>query len=90
MKTNPGTFLAMKTIFHFFGNRICQIFLGFPSITDGGTTLHGVAPSCSGYHCGTNFNQLSLNLGSAQVQTLLAVYRRFAMVRISDHGPSWK
>ena len=34
-----------------------------------------------------NFIQLSLNSGSAQVQTLC---RRFAMVRISDNGPGWK
>ena len=33
-----------------------------------------------------NFIQLSLNSGSAQVQTLLAACRRFAMVRISDNG----
>ena len=37
-----------------------------------------------------NFNQLSLNSGSVQVQTLLAVCQRFAMVRISDNGSSWK
>ena len=37
-----------------------------------------------------NFTQLSLNLGSAQVQTLLKACRRFAMVRISDNGPGWK
>ena len=37
-----------------------------------------------------NFIQLSLNSGSAQVQTLLAACRRFAMVRISDNGPGWK
>ena len=36
-----------------------------------------------------NFIQLSLKLGSAQVQTLLAACRRFAMVRISDSGPGW-
>ena len=36
------------------------------------------------------FNQLSLNSDSAQVQTLLAACRRFAMVRISDNGPGWK
>ena len=34
--------------------------------------------------------QLSLNSGSAQVQTLLAACRRFAMVRISDNVPGWK
>ena len=32
----------------------------------------------------------SLNSGSAQVQNLLAVCRRFAMVRISDNGLDWK
>ena len=37
-----------------------------------------------------NFIQLSLNSGSAQVQTLLAACQRFAMVRISDNGPGWK
>ena len=37
-----------------------------------------------------NFIQLSLNSNSAQVQTLLAACRRFAMVRISDNGPGWK
>ena len=40
-----------------------------------------------------NFIQLSLNSSFAQVQTLLAVCRRFAivrMVRISDNGPGWK
>ena len=37
-----------------------------------------------------NFNQLSLNSGSAQVQTLPAACRIFAMVRISDNGPGWK
>ena len=31
--------------------------------------------------------QQSLNLGSAQVQILLAACRRFVMVRISDNGP---
>ena len=31
----------------------------------------------------------SLNSGSAQVQTLLAACRRFAVVRISDNGPGW-
>ena len=36
-----------------------------------------------------NFIQLSLNSGSAQVQTLLAACWRFAMVRISDNGPDW-
>ena len=33
-----------------------------------------------------SFIQLSLNSGSAQVQTLLAACPRFAMVRISDNG----
>ena len=37
-----------------------------------------------------NFIHLSLNSGSAQVQTLLAACWRFAMVRISDNGPGWK
>ena len=37
-----------------------------------------------------NFIQLSLDSGSAQVQTLFAVCRRFAMVRISDNDPGWK
>ena len=37
-----------------------------------------------------NFIQLSLNLGSAQVQILLAACRRFAMVMIADKGPGWK
>ena len=34
-----------------------------------------------------NFIQQSLFLGSAQVQILLALCRRFAMVRVSDNGP---
>ena len=34
-----------------------------------------------------SFIQLSLNSGSAQVQTLLAACRRLAMVRISDNSP---
>ena len=37
-----------------------------------------------------NFIHLSLNSGSAQVQTLLAACRRFAMVRISDNVPGRK
>ena len=37
-----------------------------------------------------NFIQLSLNSGSAQVESLLAACRRFAMVRISDNGSTWK
>ena len=37
-----------------------------------------------------NFIQLSLNSGSAQVQTLLAAGRRFTMLRMSDNGPGWK
>ena len=37
-----------------------------------------------------SFIQLTLNSGSAQVQTLLAACRRFAMVKISDNGPGWK
>ena len=37
-----------------------------------------------------SFIQQSLNLGSAQVQTLLAACRRFAIVRISESGPGWK
>ena len=37
-----------------------------------------------------NFIQISLNSGSARVQTLLAACRRFAMVRISDSGLGWK
>ena len=37
-----------------------------------------------------NFIQLSLSSGYAQVQTLLAACRRFAMVRISDSGPGLK
>ena len=37
-----------------------------------------------------NFIQLSLNLGSAQVQTLVTACRRFAMVMISDNDPGWK
>ena len=36
------------------------------------------------------FIQLNLNSGSSQVQVLLAVCRRFMMVRISDSGPGWK
>ena len=45
-----------------------------------------VAPWCSGYHyCTTSFNQAWI-----QVQILFAVYRRFAMVKISDNGPRWK
>ena len=43
---------------------------------------------CSGYHYSTtSFNKAS---GSAQVQILLAVCQRFAMVKISDNGPGWK
>ena len=38
----------------------------------------------------TQLSEQSLNTGSAQVQILLAVCRRFTMVRISDNGPSWK
>ena len=34
--------------------------------------------------------QQSLDSGSAQVQVLLAVCWRLAMVRISDRGPGWK
>ena len=37
-----------------------------------------------------SFIQLNLNSGSAKVQILLAVCRRFAMGRISDNGPGWK
>ena len=37
-----------------------------------------------------NFIQISLNSGSAQVQTLLAACQTFAMVSISDNGPGWK
>ena len=37
-----------------------------------------------------NFIQQSLYLDSSQIQILLAVCRRFAMVRISDSGPGWK
>ena len=37
-----------------------------------------------------NFIKLSRNSGSAQVRTLLAACRRFAMVRISDYYPGWK
>ena len=37
-----------------------------------------------------NFIQQSLNSGSAQLQALLALCRRFMMVRISDSGPGWK
>ena len=34
--------------------------------------------------------QQSLNLDSAQVQILLAAWRRFAMMRTSNNGPGWK
>ena len=37
-----------------------------------------------------NFIHLSLNPGSAEVQILRAASRRFAMVRITDYGLSWK
>ena len=37
-----------------------------------------------------NLIQLSLNSGSAQIQTLLAACWRFEMVRIFDNGPGWK
>ena len=37
-----------------------------------------------------NFTQLSLNLGSVQVQVLLVACWRFAMLKISDNGPDWK
>ena len=36
-----------------------------------------------------NLIQRSINSDSAQVQTLLATCRRFAMVRISDNDPGW-
>ena len=29
MKSNPGTFIYIKTFFNFFGNCICQILPGF-------------------------------------------------------------
>ena len=35
-------------------------------------------------------NVRNLNSGSAQAQILLTIRRRFAMVRISDSGLSWK
>ena len=35
-----------------------------------------------------NFIQQSLNLDSEQVEILLAACRRFAMMRISDNGPT--
>ena len=39
-------------------------------------------------HILRNFIQQSLSSGSAQIQILLAVIRRFAMMRNSDNGPS--
>ena len=36
-----------------------------------------------------NFQQC-LNSGYAQIQILLTVCQRFAMMRISDRGPGWK
>ena len=53
-----------------------------------------VVPWFSGYHDAMvwwlsllhNFIQLSLNSGSAQVQTLLTACQRFVMVMISDTG----
>ena len=48
-----------------------------------------MAPWCSGYHyCIISFNKSEL--GSAQVQILLAACWRFEMVKISDNGPDWK
>ena len=46
-------------------------------------------PSFSGY-TNTRIIQLTLSTGATQVQTLLAVFWRFAMVRISDNGPTYK
>ena len=37
-----------------------------------------------------SFIHLSLNSGSAQVQTLLAACWRFKLVRISNNSPGWK
>ena len=51
------------------------------------TMKRGAAVQLSVLH---KFIQLSLNSGSAQAQILLAVSRRFVMVRISDNGPDWK
>ena len=40
MKTNPGTFIDIKTIFNFFGNGICQILPRFHSVTGCDTTSY--------------------------------------------------
>ena len=40
MKTNPGIFIDIKTIFNFFGNRICQILPRFHTITGCDTTSY--------------------------------------------------
>ena len=59
----------------------------FESFLDTTIKQRGAAVQLSVLH---NFIQLSLNSGSAQAQILLAVCRRFVMVRISDNGPDWK
>ena len=48
MKTIPGKFIDIKTIRNFFGNSICQILLGFHSITGCDTTSYpfGVGKIC--------------------------------------------
>ena len=58
-----------------------------PLIKEEWYPLFGSSPWLSPQH---NFIQQSLDSDSAQVQTLFAACRRFAMVRISDNGPGWK
>ena len=36
------------------------------------------------------FIQQSLNSDSVQAQILLAIFQRFAIIRIFDSGPSWE
>ena len=60
---------------NYAGDNICCIYAGFEVVLS---------------VTGMLVVQLSLNSGSAQVQTLLAASRRFAMVRISDNGAGWK
>ena len=40
MKTDPGIFIDIKTIFNFFGNGICQILPRFHTITGCDTTSY--------------------------------------------------
>ena len=60
---------------NYAGDNICCIYAGFEVVLS---------------VTGMLVVQLSLNSGSAQVQTLLAACQRFTMVRISDNVPGWK